>query len=71
MYDFAKEMNFDLKARGRKSTRDSTLINLLISPGLMVSASGVSTTITLSPDPDELCIRLKLLLQKKTSRKQF
>ena len=71
MYDFAKEMNFDLKARGRKSTRDSTLINLLISPGLMVSASGVSTTITLSPDLDELCIRLQLLLQKKTRRKQF
>ena len=29
MYDFAKEMNFDLKAQGRKSTRDITLIKLL------------------------------------------
>ena len=26
MYDFAKEMNFDLKAQGNKSTRDRTLI---------------------------------------------
>ena len=26
MYDFAKEMNFDLKAVGKKSTRDRTLI---------------------------------------------
>ena len=29
MYDFAKEMNFDLKAVGKKSTRDRTLIKLL------------------------------------------
>ena len=65
MYDFAKEMNFDLKAQGNKSTRDRTLINLLKSPGLMVSASGVSKTIFLSSDPDELCDRLKLFLQEK------
>ena len=45
MYDFAKEMHFDVKGQGRKSTRDSTLEKLLKSPGLMVSASGVSTTI--------------------------
>ena len=31
----------------------------------MVSASGVSKTIFLSSDPDELCERLKLLLQEK------
>ena len=65
MYDFAKEMTFDLKAQGNKSTRDRTLINLLKSPGLMVSASGVSKTIFLSSEPDELCDRLKLLLQEK------
>ena len=65
MYDFAKEMNFDLKAQGNKSTRDRTLIKLLKSPGLMVSAPGVSKTIFLSSDPDELCNRLKLLLQEK------
>ena len=38
MYDFAKEMNSDQKAVGKKSTRDKTLIKLLKSPGLIVSA---------------------------------
>ena len=61
MYDFAKEMNFDLKTQGNKSTRDRTPIKLLNSPALMVSASGISKTIFLSSDPDELCNRLKLL----------
>ena len=65
MYDFAKEMHFDVKKIGNKSTRDRTLTKLLKSPGLMVSASGVSKTIFLSSDPDELCERLKLLLQEK------
>ena len=68
IYDFAKEMHFDQKAVGKKSTRDRTLIKLLKSPGLMVSASGVSKTIFLSSDPDELCNRLKLLLQEKHAR---
>ena len=65
MYDFAKEMNFDSRGQGRKSTRDRTLIKLLKSPGLMVSASGVSKTIILSSDPKELSDRLKILLQEK------
>ena len=65
MYDFAKEMHFDQKAQGNKSIRDRKLIKLLKSPGLMVSASGVSKTIFLSSDPDELCDRLRLLLQEK------
>ena len=65
MYDFAKEMHFDTKAQGNKSTRDRTLIKLLNSPGFMVSASGDSKTIILSCDPDELCDRIKLLLQEK------
>ena len=65
MYDFSKEMHFDQKAVGKKSIRDRTLIKLLNSPGLMVSASGVSKTIFLSSDPYELCERLKLLLQEK------
>ena len=65
MYDFAKEMHFDQKALGKKSTRDKTLIKLLESPGLIVSASGVSKTIFLSSNPNELCDRLKLLLQEK------
>ena len=62
MYDFAKEMHFDTKAQGNKSTRDRTLIKLLKSPAII--ASGIST-IFLSSDPDELCNRLKLLLQEK------
>ena len=65
MYDFAKEMHFDPKASGNKSTRDRKLIKLLNSPGLIVSASGVSKTIFLSSDPTELCDRLKLLLEEK------
>ena len=65
MFDFAKEMHFYMKAVGKKPTRDKTLIKLLKSPGLIVSASGVSKTIFLSSDPDELCNRLKLLLQEK------
>ena len=67
MYDFAKEMHFDMKAVGKKPTRDKTLIKLLKSPGLMVTATGVSQTIFLSSDPDELCDRLKLLLQEKNA----
>ena len=65
LYDFAKEMYFDVRGQGRKSTRDRTLTNLLKSPGLMVSASRVSNTINLSSDPDELCNRLKPILQEK------
>ena len=65
MYDFAKEMHFDKKASGNKSIRDRKLIKLLNSPGLIVSASGVSKTIFLSSDPNELCDTLKLLLQEK------
>ena len=65
MHDAAKEMNFDLKAQGKKSTRDCTLIKVLKSPALMGSASGVSKTIFLSSDPVELCDRIKFLLQEK------
>ena len=65
MYDFAKEMHFDPKASGNKSTQDRKLIKLLKSPGLIVSASGVSKTILLSSDPNDLCDRLELLLQEK------
>ena len=45
MYVFAEEMNFDIKAVDKTSTRDRTLINLPKSPGSMVSASGISTII--------------------------
>ena len=37
---------------------------MLISPGLMIFASRISNTILLPSDPDELCDRLILLLQK-------
>ena len=63
MNDFAKELHFDIKALGRKPTRDKTLIRLLKSPKII--ASGISKTIFLSSDPDDLCNRLKLLLQEK------
>ena len=56
-------MNFDSKAQGNKVTRDRTLIKLLKSPAIL--ASGISKTIFLSSNLDELCDRLKLLLQKK------
>ena len=65
MHDFAQEMNFDIKAIGKKSTRGRTLIKLLKSPGLMVSASGFLKTVFLSSDPNELSDRIKLLLQEK------
>ena len=65
LYDFAKGMNFDLKAIGKISTRDRTLIKLLKSPCLRVSASGVLRKIFLSSNPFELCGRLKVLLQQK------
>ena len=63
MYDFAKEMHFDERRVGNKSTRDRTLIKLPNLPAIM--ASGVSKTIFLSSDPDQLCNRLKLFLQEK------
>ena len=58
MYDFAKEMNFDMKSQGNKSTRDRTLIKILKSPAII--ASGVSKTIFFCSDPNELCDRLKV-----------
>ena len=61
MYDFAKEMHFDVRGVGNKSTRERTPIKLLKSP---VSASGIST-LFLTSDTDELCDRITLLLQEK------
>ena len=62
IYEFTKEMNFDIKKIGRPSTRDKSVKRLLDSPAIM--ASGISNIIILSSDPDELCNRLKLLLQE-------
>ena len=36
-------MHFDIRGVGNKPTPNRTLIKLLKSPGLMVSASGIST----------------------------
>ena len=67
LYEFGKEMKFDIKQEGRKSNRDKSMIKLLKSPAIM--ASGISKTIFLSSDPDELCHRMKLLLQEKQAGK--
>ena len=56
-------MNYDIKSTGRPSTRHNSMIRLL--DQLAIMASGISKTIFLSSDPDELCDRLKLLLQEK------
>ena len=53
IYEFGKEMIFNIRQKGRKSDRDKSMINLLKSPAIM--ASGISKTIFLSSDPDELC----------------
>ena len=62
MYEFAKEMYFVVKAPGNKSITDRTLIKLLESPAIM--ASGISTMF-LPEYPNELCNRIKILLQEK------
>ena len=63
IYQFAKEMNYDTKSTGRPSVRHNSVIRLLDQPAIM--ASGFSKTIILPSDPNELCKRLKLLLQEK------
>ena len=67
MYDSAKEMYFDIKATGNKSTRDRTLKKLFKLPGIMVSVSGVLKTRFLSSGPNELCDWLKQLLEETQS----
>ena len=66
LYVFAKEMQFDERGQGKKSTRDRTLIKKPKSPAIM--ASGLST-ILLSSDPNDFCHRLKLLSQEKEAGK--
>ena len=63
IYEFAKEMNYDTKSTGRPSTRNTSIIKILESPAIL--AFGISKTIILSSDPNELCDRLRLLLQEK------
>ena len=63
IYEFGKEMNFNIKQKGRKSDRDKSMIKLPKSPAIM--ALGISKTKFSSSDPHELCDRLKLILQEK------
>ena len=63
IYEFGKEMKYDIDSLGRPSVRHHSMIRLLGQPAIM--ASGFSKTIILSSDPNELCDRLKLLLQEK------
>ena len=63
IYEFAKEMNCDTKSIGRPNIRHNSIVKILNSPAIL--ASGISKTIFLSSDPNELCDRLKLLIQEK------
>ena len=56
-------MNFNNKKKGNKSDRDKSIIRLLKSPATM--ASGISKAKFLSENPNELCDKLRLLLQEK------
>ena len=56
-------MKFDIRQKGRKSNIDKSMIKLLKSPAIM--ASGVTKIILLSFDPNELCNRLKLLIEER------
>ena len=59
-------MKLDIKQKGRLSSSDKPMVKLLNSPAIF--ASGISNEIFLPLDPDELCDRLKLLLQKKQAQ---
>ena len=61
---FAKEMKYNaIKNKGRPPVRHKSMIRLLNQPP--ITASGFTKTIILSSDPDELCNRLRLILQEK------
>ena len=66
MYDFPREIYFEKKATGNKSTRDRSIISLLETACILVTASGVSSshekksfskTLFLSSNANELCDR--------------
>ena len=62
MIEFAKQIYFDGKALGINSPGDKSPTRLLKSPA--VKAPAISTMF-LPENPNELCDRLKLLLQDK------
>ena len=53
------------KRSSKKSTWDRTPIKLPKSSSLMISDSGISNTIFIPSDPNELCERINLILQEK------
>ena len=62
--EFAKEMKYNtVKNKGRPPVRHKSMIRLLNQRP--ITASGFTKTIILSSDHDELCNRLRLLLQEK------
>ena len=61
-------MYLDVRATDNKSTRDRTLGKVHKSPSIMIYASGISNTIKLSSDPNELFDRIKLILQEKQAK---
>ena len=50
IYEFGKELDFNIYQIGRKSDRDKSMINLLKSPAII--ASGISNIIFLLSNPD-------------------
>ena len=56
-------MHFDIHTKG-KSLGDENIIKNYYNKRAIL-ASGISNTIFLSSNPDELCKRLKLLIQEK------
>ena len=71
LYKLLKELYFDEEALGNKSTEVKSLIRLLKSPDILAASVRESNTRWLSADPNELCDRLNLLLQKKQAGKNF
>ena len=61
MFHFAKEMNFDVRSPSNKIKSDRTLEK--VPKSLAVMVSGISK-VFLPSDLNELCDRLKLLLQE-------
>ena len=62
-FEFGKEINFNIEQKKGKSDRDRSLIKFLKSPAIM--AFEIPIIVILSPNPDELCNRLKILLPGK------
>ena len=69
LLDFLDEKRFDVEHTGNKSTRDKNLIKLINSPAIRAGSlkeskpKGCSTKF-LSSNPNELCDRMKLILQE-------